>query len=165
VEGPTRPYGQPSAEHCSKADEAIIHGASGTNYSCLHIIKQYETNMLQDDPVAVKTITDLRFMAKIFARQRRVNELHDLWVEPSKTVKVVIERHQNDVQSMMVQHLWEQNDWPLLEKHCVGIIEDTLDKVYHAGGSNSRFWELCAWRWDIWAGLLAAVNAQYPEQK
>jgi hypothetical protein len=91
--------------------------------------------------------------------------LRDLWNEPSDNVKVVLDRHRQDVQSMMIQHFWEQKNWPLLEEHCVGVIEEIVSDVHLVGGSKSRFWELCAWRWDLWSGLLAAVNAQYPEQK
>jgi hypothetical protein len=104
-------------------------------------------------------------MAKIFARQQRCQELHDLWDDPPKTLEPLLDRHRQDIQSMMIQHLWEQKAWPLLEQHCVGMIEDTLSNAHLVGGPKSKFWELCAWRWDLWSGLLAATHAMYPEQE
>jgi hypothetical protein len=93
-------------------------------------------------------------MAKIFARQQRCQELHDLWDDPPKTLEPLLDRHRQDIQSMMI-----------LEQHCVGMIEDTLSNAHLVGGPKSKFWELCAWRWDLWSGLLAATHAMYPEQE
>jgi N-terminal acetyltransferase B complex non-catalytic subunit len=104
-------------------------------------------------------------VAQIYMRQKRCTELQDLWDDPPNTLEPVIDRHRQDVQSMMIQYLREQEIWPLLQQHCLSMVKHAQSEVYVVGDSKSKLWELCAWRWDLWSGLLAAARGMYPEEE
>ncbi|KAF1943638.1 hypothetical protein EJ02DRAFT_399997 [Clathrospora elynae] len=110
-----------------------------------------------DDPIAVKDIRDLRFMCEIFARQHKCNELWELLAYPPTTLRVLMRTHKDDLISLKTRLLLQQQDWLLLEKHCSDSLKETLMDLNVAQGSK-RLWELCAWRNDIWQGLLQAIR-------
>ncbi|KAH8731426.1 hypothetical protein GQ44DRAFT_735904 [Phaeosphaeriaceae sp. PMI808] len=118
-----------------------------------------------DDLIAVKNIRDLRFMADIFNRQNRCHELIDLWENPPESVKDILHRHRQDLSSLITRLLRERKDWFRLERHCLNTIDETLSNLSVVTHSKSRFWELCAWRWDLWTALLDAVHAIRPGQE
>ncbi|KAF2033776.1 hypothetical protein EK21DRAFT_57934 [Setomelanomma holmii] len=119
--------------------------------------QSYSAN--QNDPIAVKDIRDFRFLAEIFKRQNRVRELQQLWSEPPNKAleQIVLHQHRDDLNSVMTNVLRELEDWPVLEQHCERIISATLSDLKIASNEQSKFWELCAWRWDVWDGLIKAV--------
>jgi hypothetical protein len=98
-------------------------------------------------------------MGEIFGRQHRCSELRDLWDHPTADLEVVLDRHRSDVLALTTKLLWEQGAWEELETHCLNTIDEVHSNVHMVGGSKSKFWELCAWRWDLWSGLLAALHA------
>ncbi|KAL5121989.1 methionyl-tRNA synthetase [Pleosporales sp. CAS-2024a] len=129
----------------------------------LKLMKQsYEAS--SEEAIAVKDIRDLRFMGQIYGRQYRSRELRDLWDEPRKDLEIVMDRHRPDILALMEKLYWEQRDWANLELHCQGAIDEVLSNVQLVGSSKSRFWELCAWRYDLWSGLLAALKENYNVQ-
>jgi hypothetical protein len=122
--------------------------------------------MIQDDPIAMKSIRELRFMATIFARQYgRLRELQDLWRNPPKHLEALMDRHKHDLASLMTTLLMGQKEWQLLEAHCLDTIDTTLSELKHVSGSKSKFWEVCAWRWDLWGSLMMAVPKNRPESE
>jgi hypothetical protein len=105
-------------------------------------------------------------MASIFGRQGRCSELHSLWNDPPDHLKTVLDRHRQDLSTLMLKLLQEQKDWVALERHCLDLINDTVtDSSLVDRRPETSFWELCAWRWDIWAGLLDAVHETRPGQE
>ncbi|KAH7077321.1 N-acetyltransferase B complex non catalytic subunit-domain-containing protein [Paraphoma chrysanthemicola] len=121
----------------------------------------------EGDPIAVKDIRDVRFMAEFFKRQDRGNELEKLWNDPpNETLKEIIEhRHKEDLNSVLTKVFRERQTWPLLEQHCQKLITTTMSDMKSATGAQSPLWELCAWRWDVWDGLLKAVANNNPEKE
>ncbi|KAJ4370649.1 hypothetical protein N0V83_005170 [Neocucurbitaria cava] len=117
-----------------------------------------------DDPIAVKDIRDLRFMAEIFRRQGQHAELFSLWDNPPISLKKLLRTHRDDLMSLKTRILREQEDWPLLEAHCYASIEEVISLLNLAQDSKS-LWELCAWRWDLWNGLMEATAAIRPGQE
>ena len=113
---------------------------------------------IQDDPIAVKDIRDLRFMAEIFRRQDRCAELFSLWDNPPTSLKKLMKTHRDDLISLKTRLLKQQNDWLLLENHCYDSIEEVISQLNLVQDSKS-LWELCAWRWDLWSALLQATEA------
>ncbi|CAO2648943.1 Nn.00g098920.m01.CDS01 [Neocucurbitaria sp. VM-36] len=111
-----------------------------------------------DDPIVVKDIRDLRFMAEIFRRQDRCAELFSLWDDPPSSLKKLMRTHRDDLISLKTRLLRQQNDWLLLENHCYDSIEEVISQLNLVQDSKS-LWELCAWRWDLWNGLLQATRA------
>jgi hypothetical protein len=102
-------------------------------------------------------------MASIFKRQNRCAELHGLWDDPPKALEELYKRHQSDLLNVMIKALWEQGEFTLLEELCLATIEETRSDLIRVGKPN--LWELCAWRWDLWAALLSAVSATRSEQE
>lgn len=98
-------------------------------------------------------------MAEIFKRQDRANELESLWDDPPNEAlgEIILHRHRDNLNAVMTKVFREGEDWPLLERHCQKIITSTMSGLKVATDAQSTFWELCAWRWDIWDGLLKAV--------
>lgn len=113
------------------------------------------SNHAQDEAVAVRDIRDLRFMAEMFKRQGRLIELFELWDNPPPALKEVMSKHQSDLMSLKTRVLAEESKWDLLKDHCVACIEQAASQ---AENEPQRMWELCAWDWDVWKGLMDAVR-------
>ncbi|KAF1845780.1 uncharacterized protein K460DRAFT_338347 [Cucurbitaria berberidis CBS 394.84] len=117
-----------------------------------------------DDPIAVKDIRDLRFMADIFRWQDRCAELFALWDNPPARLRSLMKTHRDDLISLKTRFLLQQEDWLLLESHCYNSIEEVISQL-NLGQDSKSLWELCAWRWDLWGALLQATKAIRPGQE
>jgi hypothetical protein len=105
-------------------------------------------------------------MASIFGRQSRCSELQSLWADPPEHLKAVLDRHRQDLSTLMMKLLQEQKDWVALERHCLDLINDTVTNLSLVSRRpETNFGELCAWRWDIWASLLNALHGLRPGQE
>ncbi|KAH4609099.1 hypothetical protein HBH82_069530 [Parastagonospora nodorum] len=114
-----------------------------------------------EDAIAVNTIRELRFMGETLGGQGFLKELQEAWSNPSPAQKVLFDRHRSDITALMTKLLQEHKEWKQLEKHCVEAI-DEIRLNLHA--SKSKFWELCAWRWDLWGAMVNAVYATRSEE-
>lgn len=103
-------------------------------------------------------------MAEIFRRQGEHAELFELWDNPPISLKKLLRTHRDDLISLKTRLLRDQEDWPLLETHCHDSIEEVISFLNLAQDSKS-LWELCAWRWDLWSGLMEATAAIRPGQE
>jgi N-terminal acetyltransferase B complex non-catalytic subunit len=119
----------------------------------------------QGDPIALNDIRDLRFMASIFVRQKRCEELCRLWNEPPESLKSLFHRHHDDLVDIRIRGLREAGPWKLLENHCIATIEQTLSQLDLFNKDKPEAWELCARRWNIWEALLHAVEKGRPEDE
>lgn len=100
-------------------------------------------------------------MADIYKRQDRCAELFALWDNPPAALKGPMKTYRDELLSLKTRLLKQQEDWLALESHCLSCIEDTVSQRNLAQDSKS-LWELCAWRWDLWGALLAAIKAIHP---
>jgi hypothetical protein len=120
--------------------------------------------MIQDDPIAMKSIRELRFMAEVFGRQLgRLGELQNLWKNPPKHLEALMNRHKHDLADLMATLLTRQKEWQLLEAHCLDTIDTTISELKHVSGPKSKFWEVCAGRWHLWGSLMRAVRTNRTE--
>jgi len=119
---------------------------------------QHDAKVNQDDPIALKDIRDLRFMARIYIRQQRCEELCRLWDAPPKSLEGLFRRHHDDLVDIRIRGLREAGPWQLLENHCIATIEETRSKLDVANNDKPEPWELCARRWHVWEALLHAVT-------
>jgi len=103
-------------------------------------------------------------MAAMYARQDQCKELFELWDNPPVALKGVMHTYRDELLNLKTRLLRDQKDWPLLEQHCLFVIDDTISKLNLAQDSKC-LWELCAYRWDIWDSLLAATKALYTGQE
>lgn len=99
-------------------------------------------------------------MASIFGRQKRSRELEDIWLEPPKHIQSILHRHRPDILMLMIKLMRDNNELELLEEQCFAAIGETRENISLVGSHQSNFWELCAWRWDLWDALLHAVSAR-----
>ncbi|KAI8935899.1 hypothetical protein NX059_007411 [Plenodomus lindquistii] len=113
-----------------------------------------------DDPIAVKDIRDLRFMAEIYARQGQVRELIDLWKTAPEPLVVVMGKYRDELKNLTARLLLHEGNWELLETYCLGVIEAAV-KDTKDSGAITPFGELCASRWDIWQNYLTAIKELY----
>ncbi|KAL6706881.1 hypothetical protein ACN47E_005024 [Coniothyrium glycines] len=121
-----------------------------------------------DDSIAIKDIRDLRFMADVYAKQDRCNELFALWDNPPNHLEQLMRTHRDDISSLKTRLLRQQEDWPLLEQHCLSVINETIVGLEITGTSDrnpTSIWQLCAWNYDVWDSLMAALKNQYSEQE
>ncbi|KAH7401816.1 tRNA synthetases class I (M)-domain-containing protein [Phaeosphaeria sp. MPI-PUGE-AT-0046c] len=145
------------------AEQKISRGGPETRMGevqqsvALKLMKQAFT-AAPGDQIAVSNVRDLRFMASIFGRQRRSTELHDLWGNPPERLQPVFDRHRQDLLMVEIKLLREGSEWGLLEDRCTSTIAETVENLRLVGGSKTGFWELSAWRWEIWDALLASMR-------
>ena len=106
-------------------------------------------------------------MAEIFKRQNRCSELERLWEKPPNTSlrQIILDRHRDDLNAVMLRALLEREDWPLLERHCQDVVTKTISNSQAAAEAKSGVWELCAWRSDVWNGLMKAVTMNRPSHQ
>lgn len=117
----------------------------------------------QDDPIAVKDIRDLRFMAQIYARQSQFKELFALWDNPPSRLEALLRTHKDDVVQMKTLMLRNAFAWELLEDHCIATINNIVS--LNTAEKSKSVWELCAWRWDLWKGLILAIQNTCPKEE
>jgi N-terminal acetyltransferase B complex non-catalytic subunit len=112
------------------------------------------TDNHQTDPISVKDIRDLRFMAKIYARQGKCAELLRLWEAPPAHLQPIMEKHALDISLLTVDLLADAQQYELLEKHILGLLEDAITAV---GKDNTEpLRQLCSARANIWTYLIDA---------
>lgn len=112
--------------------------------------------------IAVNNIRELRFMGETLGAQGFLDELQEAWNNPSPAQKILLERHRSDITALMTKLLQSQKEWEQLEKHCVEAIDEVRFNLH---ASRSKFWELCAWRWDLWEALVNAVCATRSQEE
>ncbi|KAH9878562.1 hypothetical protein IAQ61_001834 [Plenodomus lingam] len=113
-----------------------------------------------DDPIAVKDIRDLRFMAEIYARQGQCSELMDLWKTAPQSLVTVMKTYHDELMNLLARLLRKEGNWELLEAHCLGVIESVISHMRETK-ETKRFEELSAARWFIWDSLLHAIMELY----
>ncbi|EUC41961.1 hypothetical protein COCMIDRAFT_104795 [Bipolaris oryzae ATCC 44560] len=127
------------------------------------LLKQsYEAS--PDEPIACKDIRDLRFMGEIFARQRKCDELIELWNNPPATLKDLMTTHQADLQIMRIRLSRESKHWSLVESESRARIENAISQITENPDSKA-LWELCAWNVDLWTDWLAALRINLPKNE
>ncbi|KAF2630728.1 hypothetical protein BU25DRAFT_446337 [Macroventuria anomochaeta] len=117
----------------------------------------------ESDPISVKDIRDLRFMAKIYARQGKCAELLKLWKAPPAHLQPVVEKHALDISLLTVDMLASAQQHELLENHILDLIENAITSRSKDDSEPLR--QLCSARANIWTYLLDASTKLYsPEE-
>ncbi|KAF3034462.1 hypothetical protein E8E11_003903 [Didymella keratinophila] len=117
----------------------------------------------ESDPISVKDIRDLRFMAKIYARQGKFTQLLELWKAPPAHLAPILEKHALDISLLTVDILSSAQQYELLEKHILDLIEDAL--IALSNDDSKLLQQLCAARVNVWSYLIDATTHLYaPEQ-
>ncbi|KAJ4984456.1 methionyl-tRNA synthetase [Stagonosporopsis vannaccii] len=114
----------------------------------------------ESDPICVKDIRDLRFMAKIYARQGKHAELLELWQAPPAHLQPIMEKHALDISLLTVDILANAQNYKLLEKHVLGLIETAISAADE--GNYDPLRQLCSARVNIWTCLIDASKELYP---
>lgn len=121
-----------------------------------------------DDPIALSDIKDLRFMADIYSRQDRYQELFALWDKAPDRLAGLMKTHRNDLHALKSRILYHAKMWTHLEEHCREFVLDSLSSQSSSEGKSEALRELCASRLDIWQHLshaLAAIEDQTIQSK
>ncbi|KAF1836577.1 hypothetical protein BDW02DRAFT_566843 [Decorospora gaudefroyi] len=113
-----------------------------------------------DDLIAIKDIRGLRFMAEVFARQDKCNELMELWRNPPAGLQGLMKTHRDDLMSLKTNILKRQGNWLLLEAHCRACIDEMISQMALDQESKCLS-EFCAWRNNMWTCLLEAVRVNH----
>jgi hypothetical protein len=126
--------------------------------------------MPQHDPIAVKDITDLRFMTLVYGQVDGVGtfeQLKEMWEKPPAHLHdAMLHHHRQDLDYMLMNILIRQKNWSELEQHCHRMLTETQWNLkLTASESKSKFRQLCAWRWDVWENLLSAIYQNHPPAK
>ena len=100
-------------------------------------------------------------MADIYGRQGQCAELFELWDKPPASLKGLMKKHGEDILGIKTRLLRQQENWELLEQHCLASINETLSYLNLAQDSKC-LWELCAWRRDVWDALMDAIANTRP---
>lgn len=103
-------------------------------------------------------------MADIYARQDHCDELLELWANPPLALKTVMRTYRDELLNLTTRLLRRYEKWLLLQQHCLSVIEETISQLNLVENSNS-LWELCAWRSDVWEGLLTATTKLTPGEE
>jgi N-terminal acetyltransferase B complex non-catalytic subunit len=102
-------------------------------------------------------------MAKIYARQGKFTRLLELWKAPPVHLTPILEKHALDISLLTVDILSSAQQYELLEKHILDLIEDALTAL---GNDDFKpLQQLCAARANVWSYLIDATAQVYaPEQ-
>jgi N-terminal acetyltransferase B complex non-catalytic subunit len=129
------------------------------------MLQLYSSRQFSDinkhDPIAVRDIRDLRFMANICANETRVKALRAAWAEPPEHLQdVILRRHRDDLRTIIERSLRRTKLWPELEAHCRETITEKVTHLERAGTSKlkSELRELCAWNGEVWDNLVTALE-------
>ncbi|KAH6612687.1 tRNA synthetases class I (M)-domain-containing protein [Boeremia exigua] len=117
----------------------------------------------ESDPISVKDIRDLRFMAKMFARQGKCAELLELWQSPPAHLVPIMEKHALDISLLTVDILASAQQYKLLEKHILDLIESATSAM--SEGNSVPLRQLCSSRANIWTHLIDASRELYPSDE
>ncbi|KAF2854675.1 hypothetical protein T440DRAFT_551750 [Plenodomus tracheiphilus IPT5] len=113
-----------------------------------------------DDPIAIKDIRDLRFMAEIYARQGHCSELIELWKAPPQSLVGIMRTYHDELMDLIARLLKRGNYWELLEAHCLEVIGEVSARLKDTGDTK-EFQDFCASRGHIWSSLLKATRTLY----
>ncbi|XPT02151.1 hypothetical protein M3J09_011273 [Ascochyta lentis] len=117
----------------------------------------------ESDPISVKDIRDLRFMAKIYARQGKWAELMELWKAPPAHLQPIMKKHALDISLLTVDVLANTQQHEQLEKHILALIEDAIAAMEKDDLEPLR--QLCSARVNVWTYLIDASTKLYsPEE-
>lgn len=97
-------------------------------------------------------------MADIFARQNRASELLNLWASPPAHLKMLFQRHRDDLLAVETRVARSCLDWELLGRHCEDTIQEKLSNLDLAKESHEKIRDLCAWNWEVWESLIEAAK-------
>jgi N-terminal acetyltransferase B complex non-catalytic subunit len=98
-------------------------------------------------------------MAKIYARQNKCAELLELWKAPPAHLQAIMEKHALDISLITVDILATTEQFELLEKHILELIEDATTAMSNDNSEPLR--QLCSSRVNIWTYLIDASTKQY----
>jgi N-terminal acetyltransferase B complex non-catalytic subunit len=110
---------------------------------------------LPDQTVRVSDMRDLRFMASIYSRQRRVGDLFELWQNPPANLRKVFEDHELDILILKADVAQACGEWGLLSELCGNVITRELEPT----GSIARISSVA---WTIWSGFVKAIQETNP---
>ncbi|KAF3038778.1 methionyl-tRNA synthetase [Didymella heteroderae] len=117
----------------------------------------------ENDPISIKDIRDLRFMAKIYARQGKFTQLLELWKAPPAHLAPIMEKHALDISLLTVDILSSAQQYELLEKHILDLVEDATTAL--SNDDSKPLQHLCSARVNVWSYLIDATTHLYtPEQ-
>ncbi|KAF1929644.1 uncharacterized protein M421DRAFT_125836 [Didymella exigua CBS 183.55] len=116
----------------------------------------------ESDPISVKDIRDLRFMAKIYARQGKCAQLLELWNAPPAHLQPIMEKHALDISLLTVDILSSAQQYELLEKHILDLVEDATTAL--SEDDPKPLQQLCSARVNIWSYLIDASTHLYSPQ-
>ncbi|OSS55187.1 hypothetical protein B5807_01505 [Epicoccum nigrum] len=117
----------------------------------------------ESDAISVKDIRDLRFMAKIYARQGKCAELLELWKAPPAHLEPIMEKHALDISLLTVDMLASAKQYELLEKKIVGLIDVATTALSENDPEPLR--QLCSARINIWSYLIDASRELYSSEE
>lgn len=112
-------------------------------------------------------MSDLRFMAAIYERQKRCAELFQLWANPPPGVKKLIDGAYWDFELLKIETAHRQEEWQLVETTCYQLIE-SIQKASDPstgdpGKARDAMINLCTMGWTMWKCLMDATTFLYSE--
>jgi N-terminal acetyltransferase B complex non-catalytic subunit len=93
-------------------------------------------------------------MAKIYARQEKFAQLLELWKTPPAHLQPIMEKHALDISLLTVDILSSTQQYELLEKHILDLIQDAMTAL--GNGNPKPLQQLCSARVNIWSYLIDA---------
>lgn len=102
-------------------------------------------------------------MAKIYAHQGKCAELLELWQTPPAHLQPTMEKHALDISLLTVDLLASAQQYKLLEKHVLDLVENATSAVKEGNPEPLR--QLCSARANVWIYLIDASKALYPEEE
>lgn len=102
-------------------------------------------------------------MAKIYARQGKFAQLLELWKAPPAHLTPIMEKHALDISLLTVDILSSAQQYELLEKHILGLVDDATTAL--SNDDPTPLQQLCSARVNVWSYLIDATAHLYtPEQ-
>lgn len=102
-------------------------------------------------------------MAKIYARQGKCAQLLELWKAPPAHLQPIMEKQVLDISLLTVDVLASTNQYELLEKHILELIEDAITAMSKDDTEPLR--QLCSARANVWTYLVDSSAKLYsPEE-
>lgn len=109
-------------------------------------------------------MSDLRFMAAIYQRQKRCAELFKLWEQPPAAIKKVIDSHSWDFELLKIEVAHQQEEWKLLETTCTNLISKIWQESDPAA-VGALIHDICTITWKVWQSLLDAASHLYSQSE
>lgn len=102
-------------------------------------------------------------MAKVYARQGKFTQLLELWKNPPPHLAPIMEKHALDISLLTVDILSSAQQYELLEKHILDLIEGAM--IASSANDYKPLQQLCSARVNVWSYLIDAANHLYaPEE-